>query len=84
MERYNTEKKKEGNFKRCHNYRTCCVERKTKKRRKKTIVKVKYNDSWCVAQGTQRIEETGQIIVDWGKGKSTTYEEKDFKVKVKN
>ena len=31
------------------------VERKTKKRRKKTIIKVKYNASWCVAQGTQRI-----------------------------
>ena len=35
-------------------------------------------------KGHSVFEETGQIIVDWGKGKSTTYEEKDFKVKVKN
>ena len=60
------------------------VERKTKKRRKKTIIKVKYNGLWCVAKGTKRIEETGETIVDGGKGMSTIYEEKDYEVKIEN
>ena len=45
---------------------------------------MKYNGLWCVAKGTKRIEETGETIVDWGKGMSTIYEEKDYEVKIEN
>ena len=35
-------------------------------------------------KGHSVLKKLGKSLVDWGKGKSTTYEEKDFKVKVKN
>ena len=59
-------------------------KRRKKQEKKKTIIKVKYNGLWCVAKGTKRIEETGETIVDWGKGMSTIYEEKDYEVKIEN